>query len=100
MTPLALVSTAHAVALVQVVNVICLFLFTALILNAYWFVRDRRFWVTAVAAALGASMLEPVQTTIFNGQVNLVLAVIVVGCFDPDAGGRAASEWGWRPGSN
>jgi alpha-1,2-mannosyltransferase len=80
MTPLALVSAAHAVALVQVVNVICLFLFTALILNAMGFSRDRRFWVTAVAAALGASMLEPVQTTIFNGQVNLVLAVIVVGC--------------------
>lgn len=80
MTPLALMSAAHAVALVQLVNVVCLFLFVALSLNAMGFARDRRFWVTAAAAALGASMLEPVQATIFNGQVNLVLAVLIVGC--------------------
>lgn len=86
MTPLAVLRAAHAVALVQAVNVVCLFLLVALTLNALGFVRDRRFWVTAVAGSLAVSTLEPVQATIFNGQVNLVLAVLVVGCLTLPSG--------------
>ncbi|GED99018.1 glycosyltransferase 87 family protein [Gordonia crocea] len=80
MAPLALISPLHAIRLVQAVNIVCLFLLVVLTLRAMGFQRDRRFWLTAVAASLAGLLLEPVHTTIWNGQINLVLAVFVVGC--------------------
>ncbi|QKT09273.1 DUF2029 domain-containing protein [Gordonia sp. X0973] len=80
MVPLGLISQLHAVRLVQVLNGVALFVFVVLILRALGFRADRRFWVTAVAATIASTLLEPVHTTIYNGQVNLFLAVLVVGC--------------------
>jgi alpha-1,2-mannosyltransferase len=80
MLPLALVSQAHAIRLMEVATVVCLFLFIVLTLRGLGFRCDRRFWATAVAATIAATLLEPVHTTIWQGQVNLILAVLIVGC--------------------
>ncbi len=80
MLPLGLVSQIHAIRFVQAVNVGSLFLLVVLTLRALGFRADRRFWGTAAAATVAATVAEPVHTTIWNGQINLILAVLVVGC--------------------
>lgn len=77
--PLALVSRSGAVELMTGVNIVCLFVLAVLTLRALGFRRDRRFWLAAIAVSAFGTVLEPVHTTFWNGQINLVLAVLVVG---------------------
>lgn len=77
--PLGLVGVGNAVLAVNLTNVVCLFAVVALSLRALGYVRDRRFWLAAVALSVGATLLQPIQTTIWNGQVNLLIAVLIIG---------------------
>lgn len=78
--PMAWMSNGQAQAAMMVVNIICLLLLIALSLRAMNFRRDRRFWAVVVAFGIAVSVLEPVHKTLWHGQINLVLAVFVVGC--------------------
>ncbi|WP_234353670.1 glycosyltransferase 87 family protein [Gordonia iterans] len=80
MIPLGLVGMSAAVGVVKATSVVCLLLLIGMTLRALGFRRDWRFWTATVAAALAVSVLEPVRTTLWNGQINLILAVLVVGC--------------------
>ncbi|MCK0440516.1 glycosyltransferase 87 family protein [Gordonia alkaliphila] len=80
LSPLGLLGPYEAFRLMNAVNVLCLLLLIFLTLRALRFRRDGRFWLTLVALTVAATLLEPVRTTIWNGQINLVLAVLVVGC--------------------
>lgn len=80
MLPMAWISNAHAEQGMHIVNVICLLLLTFLSLRALGFRRDLRFWIVTAAFSVAVTTLEPVHTTIWNGQINLVLAVLVLGC--------------------
>ncbi len=77
--PLGLVGIGAAVTVMGVLNALCLLALLLLTLHLLGFVRDWRFWVAGPALAIGMTLLQPVQTTIWNGQINLVLAVLVVG---------------------
>lgn len=78
--PLGLLGPWEAMRLMEGVNVLCVALLVFLSLRALGLRRDGRFWATAAALTIAVSVLEPVRTTIWNGQINLVLAVLVVGC--------------------
>jgi alpha-1,2-mannosyltransferase len=80
MAPLGLISEHQAIRLMNGVNVVCLLVLVFLTLRALGFRRDGRFWLTTVATAVAASLLESVRTTFWNSQINLVLAVLIVGC--------------------
>ncbi|MFC0315326.1 glycosyltransferase 87 family protein [Gordonia phosphorivorans] len=80
MVPLGLLGPYEAFRLMNAVNVLCLVLLIFLTLRALRFRRDGRFWLTVAALTVAVTVLEPVRTTIWNGQINLVLAVLVVGC--------------------
>ncbi len=80
MLPLGLISPLHTVHLMSVVNVVCLVALVALTLRALGFARDGRFWLATVSASIALTLIEPVRTTMWNGQINLILAVLVVGC--------------------
>lgn len=78
--PMAWISDTSAQAAMMVVNVVCLLLLIALSLRAMNFRRDWRFGVVVVAFGVAVSVLEPVHKTLWHGQINLVLAVFVLGC--------------------
>ncbi|GAA3960673.1 glycosyltransferase 87 family protein [Gordonia caeni] len=81
MLPLGLLGRWEAMRVMEGVNVLCLALLVFLSLRALGLRRDdARFWGTTAALTIAVSVLEPVRTTIWNGQINLVLAVLVVGC--------------------
>lgn len=80
MLPMAWLSEWGAHLGMSIANIICLLLLVALSLRALNFRRDGRFWLTAVAFSVAVSVVEPVQKTIWNGQINLVLAVLILGC--------------------
>lgn len=80
LVPLAWLPPGGAVLGVRIVNVICLLLLVYLSLRALGFRRDRRFWLAVVLFAAGFTVVEPVRTTIWNGQVNLLLAVVILAC--------------------
>lgn len=79
MAPLGLITADHARLVMSMVNVLCLLVLVALSLRSLGYRRDRRFWVATVLLAVAVTALEPVRTTFWNGQINLVLAVLVVG---------------------
>lgn len=79
MLPLGLVSPHRAVLAMNAVNVVCLVLLVALTLRGLGFRRDGRFWLATVLAAVAMTALEPVRGTFGNGQINLVLAVLIIG---------------------
>lgn len=78
--PLGLLGPYEALRAMDGVNVLCVALLVFLCLRALGLRRDSRFWLTAAALTVAVTVLEPVRTTIWNGQINLVLAVLVVGC--------------------
>lgn len=78
--PLAWLSEEQSHLATNVVNVGCLLLLVGLSLRALNFRRDRRFWLAVVAFGIAVSVLEPAHKTIWHGQINLVLAVLVLGC--------------------
>ncbi|GAB09688.1 putative glycosyltransferase [Gordonia araii NBRC 100433] len=80
LAPLGLVSQFQGARLMSAVNIVLLFVLVCLTLRALGFRSDRRFWLTATAATVAFLGIEPARTTIGNGQVNLVLAVLIVGC--------------------
>ncbi|MFT3715315.1 MAG: glycosyltransferase 87 family protein [Gordonia sp. (in: high G+C Gram-positive bacteria)] len=80
MVPLAFLSIPHAETLMHVVNLVALVLFVFLSLRALNFRRDGRFWLTLAAFSVGATIIDPIHSTIWQGQINLVLGVLVLGC--------------------
>ncbi|MFT3662542.1 MAG: glycosyltransferase 87 family protein [Gordonia sp. (in: high G+C Gram-positive bacteria)] len=80
MVPLGLIGSVAAVVVVKSISVVCLILLVAMTLRALGFRRDGRFWFATASASLAATLLEPVRTTLWNGQINLIIAVLVVGC--------------------
>lgn len=80
MLPLGFTGPLRAVHLMSVVNVVCLVLLVGLTLRALGYARDGRFWAATAAGSVALTLIEPVRTTLWNGQINLILAVLVVGC--------------------
>ncbi|MGK2882455.1 MAG: glycosyltransferase 87 family protein [Mycobacterium sp.] len=78
--PMAWISEDLAQLSMNVVNVVCLVLVVFLSLRSLNFRRDWRFWLAVVAFSIAVSVLEPAHKTIWHGQINLVLAVLVLGC--------------------
>ncbi|WP_228461516.1 glycosyltransferase 87 family protein [Gordonia spumicola] len=78
MVPLAWISPSHALLMWNVVSVVSLLLLVAMSLRVLRFRFDRRFVAMTLLVAVFATCLEPVHTTLWNGQINLVLAVLVV----------------------
>lgn len=77
--PMGLVGIGTAVRAMGVLNACCLLVFMLLTLRALGFTRDWRFWCSGAALTVGVTLLQPIQTTIWNGQINLVLAILVLG---------------------
>ncbi|WP_223291345.1 glycosyltransferase 87 family protein [Gordonia malaquae] len=78
MVPLAGLPIHTAKFLWNVGSVISLLLLIGLSLRALRFRFDARFVAFTVLVAVFATSLEPVHTTLWNGQINLVLALFVV----------------------
>ncbi|MFZ2511748.1 MAG: glycosyltransferase 87 family protein [Gordonia sp. (in: high G+C Gram-positive bacteria)] len=77
--PLALLGIGATVHVMGVVNAIMLLTFMLLTLHCLGYARNWRFWCTGATLAVGVTLLQPIQTTIWNGQINLVLGVLVLG---------------------
>ncbi len=80
MAPMGLLDQTWARSTMSVVSAACLLLLVILSLRALGFRRDGRFWAAALALTVATTALEPVRTTLWNGQINLILAVLIVGC--------------------
>ncbi len=79
MTPLGVITTHHALILWNAANVISLIVLIGLSLRALRFRFDARTLVLAASIVVAVTVIEPVHTTLWNGQINLVLAILVVG---------------------
>ncbi|MEU8031981.1 glycosyltransferase 87 family protein [Streptomyces sp. NPDC049099] len=86
-TPLTLLDTASLRALATAGNLALLVLFVRLSLKLVGHARVDAVWWVAAAAV----WCEPVWTTLRYGQVNLLLAVLVLGDLSRRPGGRYAS---------
>ncbi|MFT4087919.1 MAG: glycosyltransferase 87 family protein [Gordonia sp. (in: high G+C Gram-positive bacteria)] len=76
--PLAFMSEWGAWRFMNAVNIVCLVLLIALSLRALRFRCDGKFIAVVIAFSIAATTIEPVHTTIWNGQINLFLVLIVV----------------------
>lgn len=70
----------HMVAVIawMVINVVALLALIAIGLRALGYRNSLLFWVLVVLAGLGVTVLEPVRTTLWLGQINLVLTLLIV----------------------
>ncbi|WP_412475691.1 glycosyltransferase 87 family protein [Gordonia sp. LUNF6] len=78
LVPLAWIPEHSAQFLWNVGNVVCLLGLVAVSLRSLRFRIDGRFVAFVVLFAVSVIGLEPVHTTFWNGQINLVLALIVI----------------------
>ena len=79
-----------------------LYLAIRMCFRALGYRSDRVTAQVALCLALIALSLEPVRTTLWLGQINILLLVLVLPITwpgVPDAAGRASAR-GWRPGSS
>ena len=78
MLPLAAFTESTALLLWNIGSVISLLLLIAVSMRAMGFRLDFRLVVFTVLTAIAVTTLEPVHTTLWNGQINLFLALAVV----------------------
>ncbi|MFC3244686.1 glycosyltransferase 87 family protein [Gordonia humi] len=78
MFPLAGFSVHTAMTLWNIGNVVCLFLLVLVCMRGLAFRIDLRLVVFTVLVTIASTVLEPIHTTLWNGQINIVLALIVV----------------------
>lgn len=78
MVPLAGFGPHLALVLWNTVNVVSLLLVVGVSMHAMRFKVDVRLAAFTVLAAIASTVLEPVHTTLWNGQVNLILALVVI----------------------
>ncbi|WP_245569660.1 glycosyltransferase 87 family protein [Gordonia shandongensis] len=79
LVPLAWTGLHGAQVLWNIGNVVCLLAVVAMSLRALHFRFDRRFVAFVIGFSIAVVGLEPVHTTLWNGQINLLLAVLVIG---------------------
>ncbi|MCF8604566.1 glycosyltransferase 87 family protein [Gordonia sp. HY442] len=78
MVPLAGFGAHTALLLWNIGNVVSLLLVIGVSMHAMRFRVDARLVGFTVLAAVASTVLEPVHTTLWNGQINLVLALVVI----------------------
>ncbi|MCF8610749.1 glycosyltransferase 87 family protein [Gordonia sp. HY285] len=78
MVPLAGFVPHTALLLWNIGNVISLLLVVGVSMHALRFRFDARLVLFTVCGAIASTALEPVHTTLWNGQINLVLALVVI----------------------
>lgn len=78
MVPLAGFTPHIAMALWNVGNIVSLLLVIGVSMHAIRFRLDGRLVLFTACAAIASTALEPVHTTLWNGQINLVLALVVI----------------------
>ncbi|UAK38925.1 glycosyltransferase 87 family protein [Gordonia bronchialis] len=78
MTPLALVATGTAMAIWWSVTFAALFAAIMLSFRSLGYRVDARLLVLSALAAVAATSLEPVRTTIWLGQINIILMLLVL----------------------
>ncbi|MBY4127399.1 DUF2029 domain-containing protein [Rhodococcus fascians] len=76
-TPLALLSVPSAVTLLQVINALLVYATAVLSWRALGY-RSVRMYLVSIPMAVAFTWLEPVRMTIWLGQVNLLLLVLVL----------------------
>ncbi|MFI8565570.1 glycosyltransferase 87 family protein [Rhodococcus sp. NPDC078407] len=76
-TPLALLSVASAVTLLQVINALLVYATVVLSWRALGY-RGSTMYLVSAGMAIAFTWLEPVRMTVWLGQINLVLLVLVL----------------------
>ncbi|EGD56022.1 hypothetical protein SCNU_04161 [Gordonia neofelifaecis NRRL B-59395] len=79
LVPLAWIPQHSAQFWWDVGNVVCLLALVGVSLRSLRFRIDGRFIAFTILFAIAVVGLEPVHTTLWNGQINLVLALLVIG---------------------
>ncbi|WP_235581775.1 glycosyltransferase 87 family protein [Rhodococcus sp. Leaf278] len=86
-TPLALVSVTSAVTLLQVINALLIYATVVLSWRALGY-RSGAMYLVSAPMAIAFTWLEPVRMTIWLGQINLLLLVLVLFDLSRGQGGR------------
>ncbi|WP_442351141.1 glycosyltransferase 87 family protein [Gordonia sp. (in: high G+C Gram-positive bacteria)] len=78
MVPLAGFGVHTALLLWNIGNVVSLLLVVGVSMHAMRFRFDARLVAFTILASIASTVLEPVHTTLWNGQINLILALVVI----------------------